>query len=128
MFVFESFIWSIYNKDYDYDTGFDFCTLKEAERKLMENFNCVLPVSNSSNPICEDNNQSMEAVKLHDSTVGRFSSDCPNPCSSMQISFGFPSYGECERDEGEGMAKLYFKQNVQLTVDRESYSLLRYYQ
>jgi hypothetical protein len=45
--------------DYDNETGFDFCTFKEAERKLMENFKCVLPVSNSSNPICENNNHSM---------------------------------------------------------------------
>ena len=77
--------------EYNSDTGCDFCTLQEAEHKLMGRFNCVRPISNSSSLICKTNNLSKDAFDLHDSTVGKFTPSCPAPCSSMQISFGFPS-------------------------------------
>ena len=45
--------------------------------------------------------------------IGKFSSTCQNPCETMQVSFGFPLYGECSKEDGEGWARIYLKQNVE---------------
>ena len=111
--------------EYDIDRGFDYCSLKEAEKKLLKIFGCVLPISNSTENICMNNKQSIEAFKIHEATIERFSSTCPIPCSSMHVEFGFPSYSDCERREGEGFAKIYFKQTTEIVQVREGYSFFK---
>ena len=111
---------------YHGEEGYDFCTVTNTAKQLWEGLGCVLPMSNSSYPICQNNSHSIQAFQMHDAMIGKFSSICPNPCKTMQVSFGFPSYGECGKQDGEGWARLYFKQNIEVIEDRLNYSLLRF--
>ena len=111
---------------YPKEAGYDHCTIRDTENHLMQVFGCVLPISNSSHQICMNNTASIKAFSLHDNTIGKFSPTCPHPCHTMQVVFGFPSYGECGKQPGTAYARLYFKQSIEVIQDRLNYSLLRY--
>ena len=111
--------------DYEDGDGYDICNVKETETHLLENFGCVLPISNSSHKICENNTESILATKQTQATFGKFSPTCRNPCRTMRVTFGFPSFGECGKETGSAWVRLYFKQNIEVIQDRLNYSFLK---
>ena len=63
----------LYCASYNGEQGYDLCTVKETENQLLKDFGCVLPFSNSSFQICQNNTDSIQAFNQHDSKIGKFS-------------------------------------------------------
>jgi hypothetical protein len=69
-------------RKYTESQEFDDCIVKESQQRLMDSFSCVLPFSNSSQPICNDT-MSQAAFKLYIDGRSKYTPECPSPCHSL---------------------------------------------